>query len=152
MLAAEGTDAAGIASFLTIAFANAPTNFAAISGAGPTASEAYEVTTWPDHTHFVRCVIFHHKALPELGLAAHHIFRCDSTQRPDSPEVLFKMLETAVRANLPAGYSSKKGEHQVAGSPYEQWDHAGSPPYMEIETSTLRDTSQYSIWIEFDGT
>jgi hypothetical protein len=126
---AADTDASAIASFLSLGFANAPTKFSALTGAED-GFQAYKATQWPDLTHFVKCDVYHQKAMPSVGLTEDDSYSCFSTLRADASETLFKMAEAAVRANLPSGYTSTGEQVHPRGQPftiYEVWSRSGSP-------------------------
>jgi hypothetical protein len=126
---AADTDASAIASFLSLGLANAPTRFAALTGAAD-GFQSNKATQSPDRTRFVKCEVYHGKAMPAVGLTAYDSYACFSTLRADASEALFKMAEAVVQANLPGGYTSTGEQVHPPGQPfniYEVWSRSGSP-------------------------
>jgi hypothetical protein len=124
--AAADTDAAAIASFLSIGLANAPTNFSAIRGDLVVQGE-YLTTSWPDRTHFVKCRAWHISGNPTANVRENYTYSCNSTLRADTREALFQLAEAAIVANIPSGYVTKGAAPRASdGAPYELWRRPGS--------------------------
>jgi len=126
---AADSEASAITSFLSLGLANAPTKFSALTGAED-GFQSYKATQWPDLTHFVKCDVYHQKAMPAVGLTEDDSYACFSTLRADASEALFKMAEAAIRASLPSGYTSTGEQVHPRGQPftiYEVWSRSGSP-------------------------
>jgi hypothetical protein len=141
---AADTDATAIASFLSIGLANAPTKFSALTGAEDGYS-TFKATKSPDLTHFAKCEVNHQKAVPAVGLRDDDMYSCFSTLRADASEALFKMAETAVRANLPSGYISTGEQVHPRGQPftiYEVWSRPGSPD-VKLWSSVNQGTENF---------
>jgi len=142
-----GTDASAIAAFLSIGLANAPTHFSAISGDEVgSGSGSFEVTKWPDHTHFVKCVAGHQAAIPAGDMPEYYMYMCDSTLRSDSQAALFKIAARAVRVSLPSGYASSGASPGDLG-PQEVWKRSGSPE-VELTVPASGGKSYYQLAID----
>jgi hypothetical protein len=147
---AADTEAPAIAALLSIGIANAPAHFSAIRGDLIRSTEfgtSYKATKWPDETHFTRCVTSFYKIDPTD--VENWSYQCNSTPRTDAPDVLFKTIESAVRANLPAGYASPGVQQTVArpsvGSlPYETWKRSGSPDVV-LQLQMNKDGTDYYV-------
>lgn len=138
-LAAKG-DASGIGRFITLAYANAGSNFASIRGrkgdedADRNLTEYYTLK-WPSKSVFQTCYISYYAADSSLdGLPAHYQYTCDSTWRSDSEDALFAMAQKTVQADLPNGFVAPQTE---AGGTRE-WVQLGS----------MRDISFYLYVLE----
>jgi hypothetical protein len=116
-------DATAIAKFLSIGFANTPTNFSSIRGtARPTLGgiEQYAALTWPDHTHFRDCKIGHFG--PTADLRETHTYECVSTARRLPKEKLFELARREIRIVLPVSYAGDAPQNFA-----ETWTRRGHP-------------------------
>ena len=132
---AASDDASAIAAFLAIGFANADTNFRAITGSqldGP----KYEALKWPDKTQFQDC---HITSFPSIG---GYLYVCISTDRSGSAQELFDMAAAAVDDNLPPGYARSSPGYFTDG--HIEWSQSGQP-YVRLYSNTVNGKASYQI-------
>jgi hypothetical protein len=150
---ATGTEAAAITDFVAIGLANAPTQFAALRGDQTRSNDFgtnYKATKCPDDSYFASCVTGFYKLTPTGSENWFYVGK--STLRAQEADVLFAMAEAAVRAGLPAGYSSQGIQKTLARAsapslPYETWKRAGSVDVM-LQIMTIQDKSYYNLTIQ----
>ncbi len=150
---AAGTEAAAITDFVAIGLANAPTQFAALRGDQTHTNDFgtnYQATKCADDSYFANCVTGFYKLTPTGSENWFYIGK--STLRAQGPDVLFAVAEAAVRASLPAGYSSQGIQKTTARAsapslPYETWKRAGSVDVL-LQIKTIQDKSSYILTIQ----
>jgi len=138
----DSDDPAAIAKFLSIGFANAHDGFMALRGQRLT-DEIYRASEWPDHTHFITCLVLFSKTLSA------YVYACTSTARSESFNALFNMASDAVQANLPGGYTSGPVDQGGgSGAVSQMWSRAGYPYVLLTEkTNGADDQPEYTIAI-----
>src|ERR1019366_10690040 len=146
-----GSDDSAIASFLSIGFANAPTQFSSIRGDQMGSASVHQATQWPDRTYFLHCYTLHQAPISVGGVdavAERYSYSCSSTLRSSPQATLFKMAEHAMRANLPRGYASSGVEQGDLG-PQEVWKRAGSPS-VRLWVKVDQDKAYYELSVDVE--
>jgi hypothetical protein len=107
----------------------------------------YKATKCPDDSYFASCVTGFYKFTPTGSENWFYVGK--STLRAQGADVLFAVAEGAVRASLPAGYSSHGIQMTTASAsapslPHETWKQAGSAD-VELQIMTIQDKLYYSL-------
>ncbi len=148
-----GTEAAAIADFVAIGLANAPTQFTALRGEQSYSNDFgtnYKATKCPDDSYFASCVTGFYKFAPTGSENWFYVGK--STLRAQGADALFAVSEAAVRASLPAGYSSQGIQQTTARAsapslPYETWKRPGSVD-VKLQIMMIQGKPYYDLTIQ----